>query len=191
MNISEDKKRLRPEAESSRYRLAQSVQNAGHAISENFLRADLLRSNAIVAGYVPMRGEADPSPLMTRLREAGSSLALTRVVGKDQPLQVHLWRGDDAPVKGAFGIMEAASDWPSATPDILLVPLLGFDARGFRLGYGGGFYDRTLQSLRMRATVLAVGVAYAGQEMILPHGENDERLDWIVTEKYARKFEGN
>ena len=137
------------------------------------------------------RGEADPTALMKRLSEAGSSLALVRTAGKAQPLHVHLWQGADAPVKGAFGIMEAASDWPSVTPDILLVPLLGFDKHGYRLGYGGGFYDRTLQSLRMRATVLAVGIAYAGQEMILPHDENDERLDWIVTEKYARKFEGN
>ena len=86
--------------------------------------------------------------------------------------------------------MEAAPNWPLVLPDILLVPLLGFDKQGYRLGYGGGFYDRTLRSLRQRESVLAVGIAYAGQEMTLPHDENDERLDWIVTEKYARKFEG-
>ena len=191
MTISEDKRRLRREAESLRHRLAQSAPNAEHAISENFLSAGLLRSNAIVAGYVPARGEADPTQLMKRLSEAGCSLALVRTAGKAQPLRVHLWRGADAPLKGAFGIMEAAPDWPPVTPGILLVPLLGFDAHGYRLGYGGGYYDRTLQSLRMRATVLAVGIAFAGQEMILPHDESDERLDWIVTEKYARKFEGN
>jgi len=191
MNISDDKKRLRREAEASRYALARSVQNIGHEISENFFRAGLVKPNAIVAGYIPMRGEADPSPLMKRLREAGCSLALTRVAGKDQPLRIHVWREAEPPVKGSFGMMEAAPDWPAATPNILLVPLLGFDNEGYRLGYGGGFYDRTLRSLRMDVTLLAVGIAYAGQEMILPHDGNDERLDWIVTEKYARKFEGN
>lgn len=191
MTISQDKKRMRREAETLRYRLGRSAPNAGQAISENFLGAGLLRSKAIVAGYIPMRGEADPSHLMARLREAGSSLALGRVAGKGQPLQFHLWEGDDAPVRGAFGQVEAASHWPSTIAEILLVPLLGFDKHGYRLGYGGGFYDRTLQSLRKRARVLAVGIAFAGQEMILPHDENDERLDWIVTEKYAREFEGN
>ena len=191
MNISEDKKRLRREAEDSRYALARKAHDIGHEISENFFRAGLVKSNAIVAGYIPMRGEADPLPLMNRLRDAGSPLALSRVVGKDQPLQFHSWRVADTPSKASFGMMEAAPDWPVVSPDILLVPLLGFDKEGYRLGYGGGFYDRTLQSLRFGATILAVGIAYAGQEMILPHDDSDERLDWIVTEQYARKFEGN
>lgn len=190
MNISEEKKRLRGEAEALRYALARSSQNIGHEISEHFFRSGLLHSNAIVAGYVPMRGEADPLPLMNRLREAGLSLALSRVAGKDRPLQFHLLRETDTPIRASFGMMEAAPDWPSVVPDILLVPLLGFDKDGYRLGYGGGFYDRTLRSLRMGGTVLAVGLAYAGQEMTLPHDDHDERLDWIVTEKYARKFEG-
>ena len=191
MNISEKKKHLRREAEASRYALAGSAKNVGHEISEQFFRAGLVKPNAIVAGYVPMRSEADPSPLMRHLRDAGCSLALTRVVGKKQPLEFHLWRKEDVPVKNAFGMMEAAPDWQSITPNIVLVPLLGFDENGYRLGYGGGFYDRTLRSLRMGATLLAVGIAYAGQEMIVPHDDNDEKLDWIVTEKYAREFEGD
>ena len=85
--------------------------------------------------------------------------------------------------------MEAAADWPSIIPDVLLIPLLGFDKNGYRLGYGGGFYDRSLHSLRMRASVLAVGIAFAGQEMVLPHDERDERLDWIVTEKNSWQVE--
>ncbi len=191
MNIFKEKERLRREAEASRKALARPAKEIGEEISKTFFRAGLVRSNAIVAGYIPMRGEMDPLALMERLRDAGCSLALTRVVAKDQPLQFHLWRDADAPVKSAFGMMEAAPDWPTAKPDVLLVPLLGFDRRGYRLGYGGGFYDRTLRSLRTREPVVAVGIAYAGQEMILPHDDHDEKLDWIVTEKYARKFEGN
>jgi 5-formyltetrahydrofolate cyclo-ligase len=191
MTIAEEKRRLRGVAEASRNALAQSQSNIGLEISERFFRAGICRSNAIVAGYIPMRDEADPLPLMKRLREVGSSLALSRVAGKGQPLQFHLWRKADAPMKASFGMMEAAPDWQSVVPDILLVPLLGFDKDGYRLGYGGGFYDRTLRSLRMSETVLAVGLAYAGQEMALPHDDYDERLDWIVTEKYAREFEGN
>ncbi len=191
MTIAEDKKQLRREAENLRHRLAGSAPDAAHAIAHNFSVAISLASNAIVAGYIPARGEADPLPLMEQLRTLGNPLALSRVVEKCQPLHFHLWRDNETTVKGAFGMMEAASDWPSIVPNVLLIPLLGFDKNGYRLGYGGGYYDRSLHSLRMRASVLAVGIAFAGQEMVLPHDENDKRLDWIVTEKHARPFERN
>ena len=191
MTIAEDKKRLRREAEDLRHRLAWSTPDAAHAIAQNFSVAISLASDAIVAGYVPARGEADPSPLMERLRKEGYPLSLAGVAVKGQPLHFHLWRDNETMVRGAFSIMEAAPDWPSIIPNVLLIPLLGFDKNGYRLGYGGGYYDRSLDSLRMRSSVLAVGIAFAGQEMVLPHDENDERLDWIVTEKYARQFERN
>ena len=90
---------------------------------------------------------------------------------------------------GVFGLSQPAPDWPEAIPDVLIVPLLAFDAQGNRLGYGAGFYDRTLEALRMQRKVLAVGYAFAGQEMAeVPHHEGDERLDWIVTENGGRRF---
>jgi 5-formyltetrahydrofolate cyclo-ligase len=92
-------------------------------------------------------------------------------------------------VKGAYGLLEAAPDWPLAQPDIVLVPLLAFDADGFRLGYGGGYYDRSLLALRQTGKVTAVGLAYDGQRIAhIPSDATDEKLDWVVTEKSARKF---
>ena len=189
MNIAENKKSLRREAEELRHCLTGSVPNTADAIADNFFGAFSLASSAIVAGYVAARGEAEPLPLLERLRTAGCLLALTRVVEKGQPLHFHLWRDDVAPVKSAYGMMEAPAGWPSVIPTILLIPLLGFDKEGYRLGYGGGFYDRTLCSLRAHTSVLAIGIAFSGQEMVLPHDEYDERLDWIVTEKTAQKFD--
>jgi len=189
MNTSEDKKRLRRKAEAARYRLAHATPGAAAAITQSFFNSISIASGVIVAGYVPARGEADPLPLMKRLRTVGHPLALARVAEKGQPLHFHLWRDNEVPLKSTLGMMEAAADWPSIIPDVLLIPLLGFDKNGYRLGYGGGFYDRSLHSLRMRASVLAVGIAFAGQEMVLPHDERDERLDWIVTEKNSWQVE--
>jgi 5-formyltetrahydrofolate cyclo-ligase len=192
MSISEEKKQLRREAEHLRHGIAQAEPNAAKAFIENFLGAITPKTGAIISGYIPARGEANPLPLMERLKADGHPLALARVAQKAQPMQFHLWRDNAAPLRSAFGVMEPAADWPSCIPDILLVPMLAFDKEGYRLGYGGGFHDRTLQSLRPQTGILAVGIAFAGQEMmILPHDEHDEKLDWIVTEKFARKFERN
>ena len=189
MGIADDKKQLRQDAQLLRMKLACSASNAASQIAENFFRAIPMAARSVIAGYVPIRGEADPLPLMNRLRAAGQTLALARVNGKGLPLSFHLWREGVEPVDGTFVLREAGPDWPLATPQIVLVPLLGFEAQGHRLGYGGGFYDRTLRVLRENGPVLAVGIAFSGQEMVVPHDESDERLDWIVTEKFARGFD--
>ena len=189
MSIVEAKKILRREARALRIALAASAPKASEAMAENFLREVPIASGATIAGYIAAHGEADPLPLMERLRAKGHPIALARVEGKALPLTFRLWREGMAPVAGAFGLSEAAPDWTEVRPEIVLVPLLGFDRLGHRLGYGGGFYDRTLRALRAHGTVLAAGIAFAGQEMILPHDANDEALDWIVTEAYAREFE--
>jgi 5-formyltetrahydrofolate cyclo-ligase len=106
-------------------------------------------------------------------------------------LDFHRYDVGQTLVPGGFGLSEPARDWPQVEPDVLVVPLLAFDARGYRIGYGAGFYDRTLAKLRAARNVLAVGFAFAGQEFeTVPHDENDQRLDWIVTEIGARKFKG-
>jgi len=191
MNISGEKALLRRGALIARANLVSSPADAAQAIAGNFLKAIALPPNSVVAGYVAARGEADPLPLMKALRMQGHRLALMRVAGKALPLECHYWSEGDHPAQGAYGLLEASSDWPLASPDVVLVPLLGFDCEGYRLGYGGGFYDRTLQRLRARGSVIAAGIAFSGQEMILPHDENDEALDWVVTEHDARKFERN
>ena len=144
----------------------------------------------IVGGYHALPDEADPALLLARLVEIGCAVAFPRVTGKDQPLEFHHVPHDfyeDGAVlePGSFGIREPLESWPRAIPDMLLVPLLAFDAAGHRLGFGGGFYDRTLAALG----VPAIGIAYAGQEVAsLPQGPHDRTLDGIVTEKGLRRF---
>ena len=93
-------------------------------------------------------------------------------------------------VAGEFGA-EIPEEGPWVEPDVLIVPLLAFDARGYRLGYGGGFYDRTLAGLRARHGVLAVGFAFAAQEVdVVPVDGFDQRLDAVVTEQGVRRFDG-
>ena len=144
-----------------------------------------LAPGTIVGGYHALPEEADPALLLARLVETGCAIAFPRVVGRDQPLEFHYVPDGEVLAPGSFGIPEPLEHWPRAVPDVLLVPLLAFDAAGHRLGYGGGFYDRTFASLN----AVASGIAYAGQETAsIPHEPHDRRLDGIVTEQGTRKF---
>jgi 5-formyltetrahydrofolate cyclo-ligase len=144
---------------------------------------------AVVSGYWPMGDEADPRVLMTALAARGHPLALPRVEGKAKPLVFHRWREGEKLVIHKFGMSEPSVDSEIVAPDVLLVPLLAFDADGYRLGYGGGFYDRTLDALRAQKAILAIGVAYAGQEVgELPRAPHDHVLDAVLTEKGFRRF---
>jgi 5-formyltetrahydrofolate cyclo-ligase len=136
-----------------------------------------------LAGYMPMRTEIDPLPAMAAHQGV---VAVPVIVGAGQALRFREWSPGCAMEPGAFGaLIPAEGAW--VEPEVLIVPLVGFDARGNRLGYGGGFYDRTLQGLRARGPVLAVGFAFAGQEMAeLPIEPTDQKLDVIVTEKGVR-----
>jgi 5-formyltetrahydrofolate cyclo-ligase len=141
--------------------------------------------HATIAGYWPIRGEADPRALMAALAARGHTLALPRIGAKDAALSFRRWNEGDALIDNHHAIPEPRADADVVTPDILLVPLLAFDASGHRLGYGGGYYDRTLEALDARA----IGIAYAGQEVdALPHEAHDRRLDAVVTEKGMRVF---
>jgi 5-formyltetrahydrofolate cyclo-ligase len=110
------------------------------------------------------------------------------ILGPGQALRFREWSPGCAMVDGAFGArIPAEGAW--VEPEVVIVPLVGFDARGYRLGYGGGFYDRTLAGLRARHPVLAVGFAFAAQELPeVPIDEFDQRLDVIVTEAGLRYF---
>ena len=140
---------------------------------------------AIVGGYHALPDEADPALLLERLVELGCHIAYPRVAGKGLPLEFHRVPDGEVLSPGVFGIHEPLDIWPRAVPNILLVPLLAFDPSGFRLGYGGGFYDRTLALLN----VPAIGIAFAGQEVAsLPGEPHDRTLDMILTEQGTRKF---
>lgn len=190
MDRSVDKTTLRREAQSARRVLHRALPEAGRAIADNFLAAIKLPPAAIVAGYVAMRFEADPAPLLSDLRKSGHAIALPRVVAKATPLAFHLWDEARRPVGGAYDLLEAAPGWPKVSPDVVLVPLLAFDDAGYRLGYGGGYYDRTLRYLREKRTVLAIGLGFSGQRVpSIPRGATDEGLDWLVSEAGTVKFD--
>jgi 5-formyltetrahydrofolate cyclo-ligase len=163
---------------------------AAQAIVDHFL-ADVPRtSGASVAGYFPIRSEADPVPLMAELATLGHTCALPRVMKSESPLRFFRWAPGSDTEEGAFGTRVPPAKAEEIIPDILLIPLVAFDQAGARLGYGGGFYDRTLRDLRARRSCLAVGIAFSAQEHdALPHDIHDEPLDWVVSEKGSRRFE--
>jgi 5-formyltetrahydrofolate cyclo-ligase len=137
---------------------------------------------AAVSAFLAIGEEFNPGPLMARLHRDGARICLPAMVGKGQPLQFRAW-SPGAPLRTViWGIREPDETAPLVEPDVLLVPLLAFDRTGARLGYGGGFYDRSLHGLRARKAVTAVGLAYADQEVdAVPHLDYDERLDWVLT----------
>lgn len=138
----------------------------------------------VVAGYAPIRSECDPSPLLRRLAAAGAELVLPVVDDKGMPLRFAAWRQGEPLVAGPHGIMQPPSHAPAIRPDIVLVPLAAFDRAGHRLGYGAGYYDRTLGALRRERPAIAVGVAFAVQEVAaIPADGHDEPLDLVLTER--------
>ena len=179
---------LRIEAIARRGELARAVPDFAERIAR-FAGELALPGGAIVSAYWPMGDEADPRLLMAALAARGRTLALPRLAAKATPLKFGRWQAGDALVAHSFGMQEPSKTAEEMTPQVLLVPLLAFDAEGYRLGYGGGFYDRTLAALNAKAKPVAVGVAYAGQEVReLPHGTYDYPLDRIVTESGVRGF---
>ena len=135
----------------------------------------------VVSGYLPIRTEADPLPAMERLVRR-NRLAVPVVVARGQPLLFREWSPNTPLEEGAFGVMVPVSG-DVLVPDVLIVPLVAFDDQHHRLGYGGGFYDRTLERLRSRGGVRAIGFAYEAQRLEgLPVEQTDQLLDEIVTE---------
>jgi 5-formyltetrahydrofolate cyclo-ligase len=189
--IAELKEEVRRRALANRALLKQSVPELSHRMAEIFVSRIPLPPASVVSAYVAIGEEADPAPLLESLRARGHTVVLPRVVGRGKPLEFHRYEAGAPLVPGGFGLLQPARDWPIIDPDILAVPLLAFDGEGYRVGYGAGFYDRTLARLRAARDVVAVGFAFAAQEFPeVPHDENDQRLDWIVTENGARRFSG-
>jgi len=144
---------------------------------------------AVVSFYWPFGDELDPRHLARHLGARGHPLSLPVVARPGRPLIFRRWRPGDELTAGPYGIPAPLATAAAVDPDLLLVPLLAFDAAGYRLGYGAGYYDRSLARLRALKAAVAVGIAYTAQRQpAVPHGPEDERLDWIVTEEGARRF---
>jgi len=185
-SLSDAKRELRRLAFERRRPAHSSDRAGGGAMSlaarDHFLAARLHVGAAVVSGFMPIRTEIDALPLMTALVAAGHRLCVPVIQGKGMALRFREWLPDAAMTEGAFGAMvPAAGEW--LEPELLIAPLLAFDRRGWRLGYGGGFYDRTLLALRAKRRTLAVGLAYSAQEVdAVPCDRSDQPLDAIVTE---------
>lgn len=140
-----------------------------------------------LSGYLPIRTEIDPTPTMAEAAAYGL-VGVPVIVGRGQPLRFSKWETDAALKEGPFGVMVPAEE-SYFDPEILIVPLIAFDASGGRLGYGGGFYDRTLEGLRRARATLAIGFAYDAQQTDnLPLEATDQPLDMLVTETRVLSF---
>ncbi len=189
--IQTEKERLRREALARRDALPPDTrQAAAEAIAaRKFPLA--IAPGVIVSGFMPLKSEINPLPLMRKLAAQGARLALPAVAGRAQPLIMHEWDFGEPLIAGFWGIREPKPEAAEVAPDILLVPLLAFDRAGHRIGYGAGYYDLTIAQLRARKPVIAAGLAFAVQEVpTVPATRRDARLDLVLTEREVIDLRG-
>jgi len=190
MNLLQEKRNLRSAMLAWRADLAEAERRAAaEGLRATWLRELPFETPAIVSGFWPIKEEIDIRPLLIELHNQGCQLALPVVQGKGQPLLFRAWRPGDPLEAGVFGTLQPQAKREAIEPEVLLVPLLACDEEGWRLGYGGGFYARTLLGLRARKRVTAVGVAFNAQLVPeVPRGPDDQRLDWLLTDQRACAF---
>lgn len=163
----------------------EALSSADHRRLSELIRAHLVAQFAkvrvgVVGFYYPVRRECDPLPFVKRLVARGATAALPVVVGKDKPLEFRPWEPGVPMAAGPYGIPEPATG-PAVIPDAILIPLVGFDANNFRLGYGGGYYDRTLAGFDLKPLIIGIGFELGRLPMIVPQA-HDIALDFVVTE---------
>jgi 5-formyltetrahydrofolate cyclo-ligase len=190
MTLTDDKRTLRSAMLAWRGALGPDERRAAADGLLATLRREIpFETPAVVSGFWPIKEEIDIRPLMIELFGAGCQMALPVVQGRGKPLLFRAWRPGDPLEAGVFGTLQPAARRETVEPDALLVPLLACDEAGWRLGYGGGFYDRTLAGLRARRRVTAVGVGFDAQLVPeVPHGPDDQQLDWLLTDRRACAF---
>jgi 5-formyltetrahydrofolate cyclo-ligase len=179
------KRRARTAANAQRLQAHKTLgERAGLMLAQHELPVIRKEAIASVSGFYPYQAEINVLPLLARLVSEGWRTALPIVMAKGAPLTFRAWAPGEPTGRGIWDIHIPLETADELQPDVLLVPMLAFDRRGYRLGYGGGFYDRTLAELRKLKPVVAIGVAYALQEMDeIPAAPYDEPLDWILTER--------
>lgn len=185
MDIKSQKTRARVQAKQRR---AEAESALGAVQILEHVPADVFKGH-VIGGYWPLPGELDIRPLLQACHDQGHALSLPCTPRKGKPLTFRAWTPTDTLKAGPYGTREPFPEQPELRPTLVLVPLLAFTQHGERLGYGGGFYDRTLASLKEHAEVFACGIAYAAQEAVtLPVDEYDYPLDGILTDQYFKAF---
>ena len=180
LSLEAQKSELRRVMLAGRDAMQQAALSAGAAVMRHVLEGAPPPPGATVAGFWPMGSEVDVRPLLLALHERGHPIALPVAGPRGEALRFRAWTPGAAMAPGPMGTQHPAEDVP-LVPDWLLVPLLAFDRKGGRLGYGGGYYDRTLSLL---GSAGRLGVAYAAQEIArIPTGPHDIRLPVIATER--------
>lgn len=187
-SIDTAKAALRQRAHAARGALSDAERAAAAvAVAENFFADIPIDPGDIVAGYWRIRDELDCGPIFTQLMARNHQVVLPVVIGPEQALELRLWQAGEDLVDGGFGTFAPPEHAPRAEPDVMLLPLVGFDARGTRLGYGGGYYDRTLAGLSKKPRL--IGLAFGCQELDdIPRGVHDVPLDSVITEAGVRHF---
>jgi 5-formyltetrahydrofolate cyclo-ligase len=190
--VEDSKAALRREAMARRDALPAEVrETAADAIAARPFPLPI-EPGTIVSGFMPLKSEINPLPLMRKLAGQGASLALPMIAGRGKPLIMRAWEFGAPLGRGQWDIREPTPEAAAVEPDILLVPLLAFDRTGHRVGYGAGYYDLTITQLRARKPVMTVGLAFAAQEVpAVPATSRDARLDLVLTERELIDLRGN
>jgi 5-formyltetrahydrofolate cyclo-ligase len=195
MHIPNLKTQLREQALARRDAMPADVRAAGAQTLASRPFPVAIAPGVTVSGFMPLKTEINPLPLMRHFADAGAKLALPAIDGRGKPLIMRAYAIGDEFARGQWGIREPKPEMPEVFPDLLLVPLAAFDRSGHRIGYGAGYYDMTINRLRSMKPVTAVGIAFAAQEIPqVPATERDARLDLVLTEREVidlrgRKFE--
>jgi 5-formyltetrahydrofolate cyclo-ligase len=183
------KAQLRAQALALRDALPAAVRAAAAAAIAGRAFPVKIAAGMIVAGFSPMKTEINPIPLLRKLADAGASLALPAIAGRGHPLIMRAWHFGAPLASGQWGIREPTPEAAEVAPDILIVPLACFDRTGHRIGYGAGYYDMTINALRAKKPVIAIGIAFAAQEIPkVPATERDAQLDLVLTERETIDF---
>lgn len=153
-------------------------------ISSLFFGSQSFMPQSIIANYIPLKGEVSCRGIVQKLATNGQITCLPAVIARENPMVFRQYKPGDILRRGIMGPLEPSPTAREVLPDVLLIPMIGFSRKGYRLGYGTGFYDRTLEVLRKIKTVKAIGLAYSVQEIDdFPIEVHDKTLDLIITEK--------
>ncbi|HCH23423.1 MAG TPA: 5-formyltetrahydrofolate cyclo-ligase [Oceanospirillaceae bacterium] len=184
LSIDQQKQAFRVTAKAKRLQAFQDQPQAGVQIAEMISGVLELPAHSNVSVFWPLAEELDTLPILHALHTAGHQVLLPIMQGAGKPLLFGCWAPGDVLVEAAFKTLQPSPEQARMTPDVMLCPLLAFDRNGYRMGYGGGFYDRSIAQIKAQGELCTIGIAFAAQEVdSIVIGEFDEPLDMIVTEQ--------